>query len=49
LAGVRISQKQADLRKDVINFVSLEINEDERLHHISKSVVKETTAEELFH
>jgi hypothetical protein len=36
------------MRKDVINIVSLEFNEGKSVHHITKSVVKKTTAEELF-
>jgi hypothetical protein len=48
LAKVNIPQKEDDLRKDVIDFVSLEIDEGKSFRHIQKSVVKKKTAEGLF-
>jgi uncharacterized protein YpmB len=38
---------QVDIRKDVIKIASLKINEGNSFHHISTSVVKKTTAEEM--
>jgi len=35
------------MRKDVIKIASLKINEENSFHHISTSVAKKTTAEEM--